>query len=396
VRRTAADKSRREVPRDSFRQDIQGLRALAVILVIGNHADVPGFKGGYIGVDVFFVISGYVITQLLMRETAKGPAQGLPDFYSRRVRRILPAATATLVGTILVAWLFLRHNTNPNLPGDVRWASLFAANFRLIFTNSNYFVPGIYPSLITQFWSLAVEEQFYLLFPFVVFFVARSVPGAERRVRVLSLVLAAGVALSSLWSIIQTSSHPTSAYYSPLTRFWELGLGCLLATLTTRRTIRTVRAERLAVTAGVALLAVSLVELNSSSQYPGWLAWLPCGATFLLIWAGAGGERTPVTRLLATPQAAYVGVLSYSLYLTHYVWLNLPEQLPHPLTGWFWRILELAGTAVTSVLMYKYLENPIRRSKVLATDRVAVVLTLCVCIAGAWASSILVGHWLHL
>jgi peptidoglycan/LPS O-acetylase OafA/YrhL len=395
VRKTGADTAPRTGARGTFRQDIQGLRALAVILVILNHADVPGFRGGYIGVDVFFVISGYVITQLLLRESVKGPRQGLPDFYSRRIRRLLPAASATLVGTILLAWLFLGHNTNPNLPGDVRWSALFAANFRLILTNSNYFVPGIFPSLITQFWSLAVEEQFYLLFPFVVFLIARSVPDPARRIRVLSVVLAVAVAVSSLWSIIQTSSHPTAAYYSPLTRFWELGLGCLLATLTTRRPTRTVRAERLAVGAGVILLVVSLMELNSSSQYPGWLAWLPCGAAFLLIWAGVGGERTPVTRLLATPQAVYIGALSYSLYLTHYVWLNLPEQLPHPLTGWFWRVLELAGTAVTSVLMYRYLEDPIRKSKLLATDRVAVILTLCVCIAASWAASIVVGGLLH-
>ncbi|HTW97748.1 MAG TPA: acyltransferase, partial [Acidimicrobiales bacterium] len=175
-------------PEQPFRRDIQGLRGLAVLLVIADHANLPGFAGGYIGVDVFFVVSGYVITELLLREAGKGLGTGLADFYTRRVRRIVPAATVTLVATVLVAWITLGTRLDPNLPGDVRWASLFAANFRFIETGSNYFVPGIFPSLITQFWSLGVEEQFYLCFPLVVFLVARFAPPAQRRA-LLALVL---------------------------------------------------------------------------------------------------------------------------------------------------------------------------------------------------------------
>ena len=159
-----------------FRPDIQGLRALAVLLVIADHAGIPGFPGGYIGVDLFFVVSGFVITQLVLREARKGIGIGLRDFYARRVRRIVPAATATLVATVLISWATLGTRFNPQLPADVRWASLFAGNLRLIETGSNYFVPGIFPSLITQFWSLGVEEQFYLCFPLVVFLIARFAP----------------------------------------------------------------------------------------------------------------------------------------------------------------------------------------------------------------------------
>jgi peptidoglycan/LPS O-acetylase OafA/YrhL len=377
---------------EHFRPDIQGLRGIAILLVIAYHANVAGFEGGYVGVDLFFVISGYVITQLVLREAYKGIRTGLSDFYARRVRRIVPAATATLVGTILVAWATLGTRLNPNLPGDVRWASLFSANFRLIDTGSSYFVPGIFPSLITQFWSLGVEEQFYLFFPLIVFLIARYAP-AGRRVTMLAFTLAIGVALSAWWSIQITASEPTTAYYSPLTRFWELGLGCLLATLTIRRPTRTARSEWLAATAGFVLIVIALVELNARSLYPGSLAWLPCGASVLFIWAGIGGKRNPITRLLSTRPLGYVGDLSYSLYLVHYVWLELPAQLSIPLTSWPWRLLELAGTVVTALLSYHLLENPIRHSRRLSRDRVAVFLVLCVCVATSWMVSLIVAHF---
>ncbi|HTT86886.1 MAG TPA: acyltransferase [Acidimicrobiales bacterium] len=382
-------------PHRGFRPDIQGLRALAVLLVIGNHAGVPGFAGAFIGVDIFFVISGYVITKLLLGEATKGMGRGLADFYSRRIRRIVPAATATLVGTLVVAGLALGVRMDPNLPGDVRWASAFAADFRFISTNSNYFVPGIHPSLVTQFWSLAVEEQFYLAFPLVVFLIARYVR-PHRRLRALSIALVVGIVLSAWYSIQISPGDPVVAYYSPFTRFWELGLGGLLATLSTGRPTRTVRTERLAVGFGVVLLAVAMLEVSSTSVYPGWQAWMPCGASALMLWAGLGGVRTPITRVLSTRPLRYLGDISYSLYLTHYVWLVLPGQLPSPLIGWKWRCLELGATALSAMCLYHLLENPIRRSPRLAADRVAVVLTLGVCIAGSWMAAIAVARVVHL
>lgn len=377
-----------------FRPDIQGLRAVAVLLVIADHANIAGFAGGFIGVDVFFVVSGYVITQLLLREAGKPLRIGLSDFYSRRVRRIVPAATLTLIGTILVAWAVLGRTMNSNLPGDVRWASLFSANFRLIETGSNYFVQGIFPSLVTQFWSLGVEEQFYLCFPLVVFLVVRFAPQHLRRLT-LSAVLVLGVAGSAFWSATISASEATTAYYSPLTRFWELGLGCLLATLTARRPITSRVGQLLGALLAVGLLVDALVVLRPTSVYPGTNAWLPCAATALLIWSGLGGGRNPVTRLLSTRPLGYIGDISYSLYLVHYIWLELPAQLPHPLTSWPWKVLELAGTFVTAALSYHLVENPIRHSRKLAADRIAVALLLGVCIAATWTATIIVGYYGH-
>jgi peptidoglycan/LPS O-acetylase OafA/YrhL len=373
------------------RADIQGLRAVAVLLVIADHAQIPGFAGGYVGVDVFFVISGYVITNLLVRETDKGIRQGMADFYTRRVRRIVPAATATLIATLVAAQVATRGRINPNLPGDVHWASLFGMNFRLIRTGSDYFIPGIQPSLITQFWSLAVEEQFYLVFPLIVFLVARTTP-PERRLRVLSTVVVVGIVLSAGWSVHLSSAQQTAAYYSPSTRIWELGLGCLLATATADRRPPRPYHGRQAASIGVVLLIVAVEVLNGTSVYPGWLAWLPCGAAALLIWGGTSGSTTGFIGLLSLRPLVYLGDISYSLYLTHYAWLNLPGQVFPPHNGWGWRLVELAGTLVTAMCSYHLLENPIRRWRRLADDKVAVILLLGVCVAASWAAAAVVGH----
>jgi peptidoglycan/LPS O-acetylase OafA/YrhL len=375
-------------PQHERRRDIQGLRALAVVLVIGNHAGVPGFSGGFIGVDVFFVISGYVITQLLLREIPKGPRRGLADFYSRRIRRIVPAATATLVVTMVAAKLLLGARMSPLLPGDVRWASVFVANFRLISTGTNYFVPGIHPSLVTHFWSLAVEEQFYIVWPVVVFSTASLV---ERRYRRLALAttLTAGIAVSAWWSIHLSAGDPVAAYYSPLTRFWELGLGGLLATVVSRRPIGSLWLARLISGFGVALLGVALATLNPASVYPGWRAWLPCAATAALIWTGGGG--TAVSRLLSTRPLGYVGDISYSLYLVHYPVLELTKEMPSWLSTVDWRLFGIGGTVLLATCSYHLLENPIRRSRKLDADRVAVALLLAVCVATSWTATMALG-----
>ena len=368
---------------EGHRRDIQGLRAVAVLLVIGNHAGLPGCEGGFVGVDVFFVISGYVITQLLLRETGKGVRQGLSDFYTRRIRRIVPAAAATLVVTLLTARIVLSSRMDPGLTSDARWAALSAANFRFMATGTTYFVPGLRPSLVTQFWSLAVEEQFYLVFPMAVFLIACTVEPA-RRIRALRRLLVGAILASAAWSAVATAGGSASAYYSPFTRFWELGVGCLLATTTIYPQCRTIRADWLMAAAGCILIALASLGFDSRTTYPGTWAWVPVTGTALLIWAGCRGPRTLPTRVLSTRPMAYVGDISYSLYLTHYLWLKLPEQLPRPLTGGGWSLIELAGTVATAIASYHLIENPIRRSRRMTRDRVATVLLFAVCVAAVW------------
>ena len=377
--------------RTTFRPDIQGLRAVAVILVILAHASVPGFEGGFIGVDVFFVISGYVITNLLQRQPPRNVRANLATFYARRIRRIVPAATLTLVSTVIAAYYLLGVNFNRQLLGDVRWASLFSANFRLIHTGSNYFIPGIAPSLVTHFWSLAVEEQFYLFFPLVVFSLTWLVLSPSR-VRPLLTFLVTAIAASAWWSYHLTSINPTTAYYSPFTRFWEIALGALVALIPVAWAKRAPRFNAvLGLLAGIAL-GFAVWRIDTQSVYPGVLAWWPCATAAVLLWSGQASASWGPATWLAWRPARYVGDISYSLYLWHFVWLMLPLQMMHPPTSPWAREIEIAGAVLCAVISFHVLENPIRHSKRFERDRVAVLLLLLFCVALSWDATFFVGH----
>ncbi|MGB8197156.1 MAG: acyltransferase [Acidimicrobiales bacterium] len=380
--------------RQTFRPDIQGLRAIAVILVILAHARVPGFEGGYIGVDVFFVISGFVITSLLRRQPSRAVRHNLAYFYARRIRRIVPAATLTLVATTFAAYALLGTNFVPQLLGDVRWASLFSANFRLINTGSNYFIPGVAPSLVTHYWSLAVEEQFYLFFPLVVFSLAMF-STLKNRTTLLAVFLIAAIAASAWYSWHLTPISPTVAYYSPFTRFWEIALGALVALIPAAWTKRTPHLNTLLGLAAFIGLGLAVWRLNTMSVYPGLLAWWPCATTAALLWTGQASVPGGVATWLSIRPLRYIGDISYSLYLWHYVWLMLPLQMVHPPTSPWAREIEIAGALACAVLSYHVLENPIRHSKRLDRDGVAVALMLMICIGLSWDSTLWVAHLAH-
>ena len=377
-----------------FRGDIQGLRALAVILVILNHASVPGLEGGYVGVDVFFVISGYVITTLLWRQPPHQLWRNLTAFYARRVRRIVPAATLVLTLTVVVAYLSLGSRFSPELLGDVRWASLFGANFRLIATGSNYFIPGVAPSLVTHFWSLGVEEQFYLVYPLVVLVTLRAISPRQRRATLFAVV-AVGVVASAIWSFHVTPVNAVVAYYSPLTRFWELGLGGLVALVPPDWARRTPRTNAVLAVLALLGLAYAVTSLNDTSQYPGVLAWGPCAASAVLLWTGTAQSRGGPATWLAWRPCRYVGDISYSLYLYHYAWLMIPLMWATPPHVWWARAAEVAGAFLCAVASYHVLENPLRRSAALSRDHWAVALLLLVCVALSWNATLLVGHLGH-
>ena len=214
--------------RSTFRVDIQALRALAVLLVVGYHFGLPGFHGGFFGVDVFFVISGYVITQVLLREREKSGRTSLPDFYARRIRRILPAATVVLVVTVFATYHYLSFVTGGVNAVDGEWVALFAGNFHFAQLGTNYFTSRLPPSTLQQYWSLAVEEQFYLVWPLLLL-VITALSKPKSRSCMLGLVLLAVIVASLTWCIIETRSSPEWAFFSPLPRAWELALGALIA-----------------------------------------------------------------------------------------------------------------------------------------------------------------------
>lgn len=360
-----------------FRPDIQGLRALAVILVILAHAKVPHVAGGYIGVDVFFVISGFVITELLLRSpdaNATTAAQkfssvlsSMGRFYGRRVRRIMPAATLVMIGTALASYHYLGPYTSIPLLDDVRWASTFRANFHFITVGMDYFSQGLPPSLITHFWSLAVEEQFYFIFPLILLGVGAIVGLRHHRIA-LSTLLMVVVVWSAYESHVLTTGSPY-AYYSPKTRFWEIGLGALLAALPPF--LRQIPGVLAAIGGWISIgvIAYAAWYLTDTSLVPGTLTWLACApAGFLLFFGGVASSWSP-NALLARQPFRYIGDVSYSLYLFHWVWLNLPLQYAQIKYGVVTslspmaRVEQIAAAFLCAVVSYHFFENPIRRSK---------------------------------
>jgi peptidoglycan/LPS O-acetylase OafA/YrhL len=330
--------------------------------------NLSGFQAGFIGVDIFLVVSGYVITLSLMKQPAKQVFRNLGKFWRGRFIRIFPAAALVISVTVIAAYLLQGRAFNSDLFIDARWATFYGTNIRLIQSGSNYFIAGLDQSLLTHYWSLAVEQQFYLVFPVIVF--ALTWLGKEtNRIWILRSFLLVAIASSAYWSVIETSSNSVSAYFSPLTRFWELAVGGLVATFIAN-------GSKYFSVLGLILLGFSLYFLSSQSPYPGYLAWLPVLGTALLLWA-------PIKSLGIAP-LRYVGDISYSLYLWHFVWLVLPTQVENPVTDGYWSYVFLIGAIASAVLSYHFFERPIHRSISLKTDGYSALMVGALCLASAW------------
>ena len=365
----------------SFRADIQGLRAIAILLVIALHMNLTGFSAGYIGVDIFLVVSGYVITLSIQKKPARRVLRNLAEFWRSRFVRIFPVAALVICVTVLASYFLSGKAFNDDLLDDARWATFYATNFQLINTGANYFIEGLDKSLLTHYWALAVEQQFYLVYPVIVFSITWLSSEKHRKI-VLRALLVLVILLSSYWSITQTIIDPVASYFSPLTRFWELAVGGLLATFATTTKFR------YAGILGLALLLGSMFVFNSQTSYPGFLAWVPVIGTGLLLWA-------PLNPLGIAP-LRYLGDISYSLYLWHFIWLVLPTQIENPITepGMSW--VFLLGALGCSVVTYHLFERPIHRSLSLKTDSYSALTVGVISLATAWLVIALVENlWLR-
>ena len=347
-----------------FRPDIEGLRAWAILLVVLFHAGVPGIKGGFVGVDVFFVLSGFVITGLLLRERISTGKTKLGGFYGRRSRRILPAATAVIILTIFASYHWLGFLTGDTVAHDARAASLFFANFQFIHEGTNYLASQAPPSPLQNFWSLAVEEQFYLIFPSM--FIAAAFVLKKRSLEVkLATMLSVIIAVSLLWSIHQTSVNSTVAFFSPFTRAWELALGALVAVLSSRISRIPKRVAVAMGWLGLAGILIAAFAYDPTTPYPGSAALLPVLSTVLVVAAGRVNPVGGAESLLRFRPFQWIGRISYSMYLWHWPILVIAAQYAgHPLSvsdNLLWLLLALA----LSILSYKLYENPIRHWAVL-------------------------------
>jgi peptidoglycan/LPS O-acetylase OafA/YrhL len=361
----------------SYRRDIDGLRSLAVLPVVFNHAGFAAFPGGFVGVDIFFVISGFLITGILMREISE-TRFSIVSFYERRLRRILPALAVVLLTCLVAGWFILLPDQYRALGKSTAATLFFSSNIWFWRGAADYFGSGVQLEPLLHTWSLAVEEQFYVFFPLVLWGLA----GWSRRVSII-VVLSLSIA-SFLLSVWATRAAPISNFYLTPTRVWELGLGALLA-LGAFPTLRA-RVLREAVAAtGLALIAGSVVLMTDATPFPGLTALPACAGAVALIWAGSHGPSFG-GRLLSLPPLVGMGLISYSLYLWHWpilVGARLTEgtsELPLPTaTACVLAAFVLAWTS------WRFVERPFRgRRGGLALSRAGVFA-----LSGAASASLL-------
>ena len=340
------------------RKDIEGLRALAVGLVVLSHAGVPWLPGGYIGVDVFFVVSGFLITKLLIDEAGERNSIDLLNFWARRARRILPMSILVALLTV-VAGLFMLE------PGKVRELSAvglgalgFCANIVLFFRTSEYLSGVTAPSSLRHFWSLAVEEQFYLLWPLIVFATVKFGQTHWKKWLIGVGVVTGAASLAA--SILITKGNPGAGYYLPHARFWEISAGALLALAGSH--VDKIPSMLRAVVGWIGLVAVigTAVWFTEKTIFPGYAALLPVAATVFILVAGSA-KFGPISLLSLEPLQS-LGARSYSLYLWHWPLLVLIEARFGAPPAWG-KALIVVAAIVLSAISYREIENPVRHNR---------------------------------
>ncbi len=346
--------STRALPRTGYRADIDGLRALAVVPVVLFHADLPGFGGGFVGVDVFFVISGYLITQLIAQDAWAGRFS-LARFYERRIRRIFPALFAVLCAVMIAGALLFLPADFRSLGRNAVGATVFVSNL-FFWQQSDYFDGPAETKPLLHTWSLSVEEQFYILFPVLLVWLLRR--GRSHSV----LVILAVAALSFAGSVVAVASDRATAFYLTPFRVWELLLGSLLA-LGAVPPLRSMPARQAAAAGGLVLILAAVFGFSDMTPFPGAAALLPCLGAALIIHSGSEGELPGVSRLLASPVPVFIGAISYSLYLWHWPLFVFAEYYQiHKLSTW--QSLGLvAGSFALAALSWRFIETPFRKPK---------------------------------
>ncbi|WP_382307253.1 acyltransferase family protein [Herbiconiux sp. UC225_62] len=375
-----AIETRRVSRSETFRSDIQGLRAIAVGVVVLYHAGVPGLQGGYLGVDVFFVISGFLITSHLLREiTVRGTVR-FREFYARRARRILPASFAVLIVTTVLVFFLIPPLQRPANFEDAIATAFYVPNMLFAVQGTDYLAEAT-PSVFQHYWSLGVEEQFYLFWP-AILVVLGLAGGALRSKKAIAVGVIAITAVSfALCAWLTYRSQPW-AFFSLPTRAWEFGVGGAIAVLPMAKLRERISANASAALAWVGLggLIACVLLFTESTPFPGYWAALPVIATALIIGFGASIQPAGPTRVLSLRPMVFIGTISYSLYLIHWPALVLPQAAigyfdPMPL----WATISIALACVpVAWVMFKFIEEPARKWKPLVEGRTRRTFTLTV------------------
>jgi len=388
--------SRRPTPKD-FRPDIEGLRGFTLLAILGFHAEVPGAGGGFVGPDVFFIISGFVITGQLWREVSKTGTIKLRPFYGARARRLLPVSAAIGVVIVIASAILLPPLQARPVVGDGIACALYVGNYWFILRGVDYFATHVPPSPFQHYWTLGVEEQFYLLWPPMIIGTAwlirrwRRSNNAEttyskRPFLVLLWLITIG---SFAISLLATYVVPAAAYFSLPTRAWDLSIGGLLALTADRWRRLSPRAAAITGWSGLALLLLACNQLTAGMRYPGTAALLPMLGTALVLAAGCALPSLGCGRVLAWSPMRAIGRLSYSWYLWHWPFLVLaPAVVGHPL-GLIGRLAMVVLSGVVGALTLRFLENPLRYAPPLrrsplgsiAVGGIATAMAACVGVA---------------
>lgn len=325
-----------------YRADIDGLRALAVLAVILFHTFPNELPGGFVGVDIFFVISGYLITQIILEELVSGNFTAA-SFYARRIRRIFPALIIVLVATFAFGWLYFLPMELLSLGKNILASALFSANLMLL-SEVSYFDVAAHMKPLLHLWSLGIEEQFYLVWPLLLWLLPR-----KRLLLTTGIIFSASFALN----IAMIAQYPSETFYLPFTRAWELMAGAALA----QTSRKDGRHHDLFAAIGIATIALSFLLINTKTLFPGWAALAPVVGTVFLI----RSEGSFLSRAVLSHRAAVnIGMISYPLYLWHWPLLVFAELLKFKRLTDLERGLVIALTFVLAWLTYKFIERPIR------------------------------------
>lgn len=303
--------------RAQLRADIQALRAVAVLTVLIFHVWPAAMPGGYVGVDVFFVISGFLITGVLLKDLDRGGLD-FRRFYARRIRRLLPAASLTLIVTLVAAWLVLPGSAVRSLAWEVMASALYVVNWVFVSNSVDYLAGGAPPSAVTHFWSLSIEEQFYILWPLVIFGAGLFARRAGMDAKLVSgWVLALMIVASLGWAIHLSFANPAPAYFMTTTRVWELGIGSMIAVVGLKLPASRPGWSSLLALCGLVAIIFSALMYDTTLPFPGYEALLPVlGAAAVLVASVSPGSL--LGRCFSLRPLQYIGNISYSLYLWHW------------------------------------------------------------------------------
>jgi peptidoglycan/LPS O-acetylase OafA/YrhL len=367
---------------NDYRPDIDGLRAVAVLAVVIFHTFPNALPGGFIGVDVFFVISGFLITRLILADLQEGKFT-IRNFYARRIRRIFPALAIVLILCFAAGWIIMMPAEYERFGKHAAAGAGFVANF-IFWKEAGYFDAAAYTKPLLHLWSLGVEEQFYIAWPVVMAF-------AWKKIRAIGWVLLPLFVISLLYSLIVVQRDQVVAFYSPFARFWELLMGAALAWYmwkSYRRTesepARTAKpwARTVVSVIGLCLIVVTCLAIKKDSRFPGGWALLPTIGAALILWAGRDSKFN--SGVLSSRPLVWVGLISYPLYLVHWPLLSFARIIESQMPSIQARIALVAFSFLISWLIYQFIEKPVR----FGAFRGRAVKWLCIVLALLCAAGI--------